>query len=161
MQTWRELGQALWQLISLRRYVFNLLSIIVVVIALLGMMNTILMSVFERTREIGTMMALGVSRGEVQWLFLIESALLGGAGAALGSLIGGSVTKYFSVNGISVSIGLNNVASIPIGQTIYSSFSWSGLLIFFGLVVLLSVLAAAYPAYLASRQEPVQALRHI
>jgi putative ABC transport system permease protein len=161
VQTWRELGQALWQLISLRRYVFNLLSIIVVVIALLGMMNTILMSVFERTREIGTMMALGVSRGEVQWLFLIESALLGSAGAALGSLIGGGVTKYFSVNGISVSIGLNNVVSIPIGQTIYSGFSWSGLLIFFGLVVLLSVLAAAYPAYLASRQEPVQALRHI
>lgn len=161
VQTWRDLGQALWQLLTARRFIFGILGAIVILIAALGMMNTILMSVFERTREIGTMMALGVTRGEVQILFLLESILLGSAGALMGSLIGGSVTKYFSVNGIATGDTVGNLTSVPIGQIIYSYFSWSGILFFFGMVLVLSVLAAAYPAYIASRQEPVQALRHI
>jgi putative ABC transport system permease protein len=161
VQTWRDLGQALWQLLTGRRYIFGILSGIVIIIAALGMMNTILMSVFERTREIGTMMALGVTRAEVQVLFLLESMLLGGAGALMGTFIGGSITKYFSINGIATGDSVGSLTSVPVGQMIYSNFSWSSIGLFFAMVLLLSIVAAAYPAYLASRQEPVQALRYV
>jgi putative ABC transport system permease protein len=161
VQTWRELGQALWTLLTARQFIFTILGAIVIFIAALGIMNTILMSVFERTREVGTMMALGVTRGEVQLLFLLESAILGSMGALMGSLIGGSVTRYFSVNGIATGDSVGNITSVPVGQMIYAYFSWANIALFFVLVLVLSVVAAAYPAYLASRQEPVKALRYI
>ena len=161
VKTWQQLGQALWQLLDGRRKLFNFISIIVLAIAALGMANTMLMSVFERTREIGTLMALGSTRGEILALFLLESVLLGVAGGLVGALVGGSVVNYFASVGISLGESVSSLTSVPVGQKIFARFSVIEVTRLFGFVQLLSMLAALYPAWLASRQEPVAALRHV
>jgi len=161
VETWKESGAAIWQLLLLRRQILGIISFIVIAIASLGIVNTMLMSVFERVREIGTMMALGVTRREILLLFLAESMLLGAAGGALGGLIGGGLVKYFSIVGISPPSSISALTSLPIGTTFYADFSWKWILVFFALAQVVAILAALYPASIASRQEPVEALRHI
>lgn len=160
VETWKESGAAIWQLLLLRKQILAIISLIVIAIASLGIVNTMLMAVFERVREIGTMMALGVTPREVLVLFLFESLLLGAAGGVLGGLLGGSLVKYFSVVGFSPP-NIAAITSIPLGTTIYADFSWRWILIFFALAQAVAVLAALYPAMLAARQEPVEALRHV
>jgi putative ABC transport system permease protein len=161
IQTWMETGAAIWQLLQLRRWILGVISIIVIVIAALGIANTMLMSVFERTREIGTLMALGTTPREIVTLFLAESSIIGAAGGLVGSAVGGTVVKVLSIVGIQPPISFSNVIDAPLGTTIYASFSWVNLGLFFMVAALVAMLSALYPALLASRQEPVTALRHI
>ena len=161
IETWKETGAAIWQLLQLRRWILGVVSIIVIVIAALGIANTMLMSVFERTREIGTLMALGTTPREILTLFLAESAIICATGGLVGSAVGGTVVKVLSIVGIQPPISFSNVVDAPLGTTIYASFSWVTLGLFFVVAALVAMLSALYPAFLASRQEPVTALRHI
>lgn len=161
IKTWQEAGAAIWQVLQLRRWLLGIISVIVIAIAALGIVNTMLMSVFERTREIGTLLALGNTPGEVLRLFLTESALIGVAGGLFGILLGGSVVGVLAVVGIQPPSALTNVIDAPFGTTIYASFSWQVLLLFCSLAMGVAMLSAVYPAFLASRQEPVDALRHV
>jgi putative ABC transport system permease protein len=161
IETWKETGAAIWQLLQLRRWILGVISIIVIVIAALGIANTMLMSVFERTREIGTLMALGTTPREILALFLAESAIIGAAGGLVGSALGGTVVKVLSIVGIKPPISFSNVVDAPLGTTIYASFSWATLGLFFAMAALVAMLSALYPAFLASRQEPMTALRHV
>lgn len=161
LQTWKETGAAIWQTLTFRRWLLSVISFIVIAIAMLGMANTMLMAVFERTREIGTMMALGATRPQLLTLFVLEGQLIGAAGGLMGGLLGGGLIKYLSAVGLSPPSSISSVLSAPIGNVIYAEFSWSWILIFFVFAQLISMLAALYPAYLASKQEPVTALRHV
>jgi len=161
IETWKETGAAIWQVLELRRLILSIISVIVVVIATLGIANTMLMSVFERTREIGTMMAFGMTRKEILALFIFESMLLGAAGGILGAFVGGSLVKYLSIVGISPPGAVSSIIAAPLGKVLYAHFSWLWILVFFLLAQFIAVLAALYPAYLASKQEPVEALRHV
>ncbi len=160
IQTWKEAGAAMWQLLQLRRLIMAIISIIVIVIAALGIANTMLMSVFERTREIGTMMAIGTTPREIVMLFLAESAIIGAAGGLVGCAVGGTIVKILSVVGVQLT-SFSQTINVPLGTTIYASFSWVTLGLFFVMAALVAMLAALYPAVLASRQEPVTALRHV
>ena len=161
VETWKESGAAIWQLLRLRRWIISLISMVVIAIASLGIVNTMLMAVFERVREIGTLLALGATRGKILLLFLTESLLLGAAGGLMGGLLGGGLVRYFSVVGIAPPSGIVGLTSLPLGTRLYAEFSWKWILIFFGLAQAVAVLAALYPALIASRQEPVEALRHV
>jgi ABC-type lipoprotein release transport system permease subunit len=79
----------------------------------------------------------------------------------MGGLVGGGLVKYFSIVGISPPSSISALTSLPIGTTFYADFSWRWILIFFALAQVVAILAALYPASIASRQEPVEALRHI
>jgi len=151
IQTWKETGAAMWQLLQFRRWILGVISLVVIAIAALGIANTMLMSVFERTREIGTLMALGTTPREILTLFLTESALIGAAGGLFGSAIGGSVVKILAVVGIQPPSSLGNVLDLPLGTTIYAHFSWGTLFTFFSLALIVAMLSALYPAFLASR----------
>ncbi len=160
VQTWKELGTAIFELLAARRQLMAVISFVVILIAALGIVNTMLMSVFERVREIGTLMALGMTPGEIRLVFLLESAILGAAGGIVGTALGGAMLKYFSVVGITITQA-SQFVNVPMGTTFYAAFSWGTLGMFFVLAQAVAVLAALYPAYIASKQEPVQALRHV
>jgi putative ABC transport system permease protein len=159
-QTWKELGAAIFELLAARRQLMAVISFVVILIAALGIVNTMLMSVFERTREIGTLMALGMTPGEIRLLFLLESAMLGAAGGLVGSAVGGALLKYFATVGVTFT-QTSQFINLPVGTTFYAEFSWGTIALFFVLAQVVAVLAALYPAYIASKQEPVQALRHV
>ena len=125
-------------------------------VAAIGITNTMVMAVLERTREIGIMKAVGASEGQIMSIFLIEGMLLGLVGGSLGVL-----------SGWGISLGMDSwVRSIlegefhePMTEPMFVFPAWLALSvpIFCGIV---TTAAAFYPARRAARIDPVQALRH-
>jgi putative ABC transport system permease protein len=127
---------------------------VALVVAGLGIVNTLLMAVLERTREIGTYKALGASDGDVRVLFLAEAALVGLLGGVGGLALGRVVSWVLEavVNAIAHSKGVD-------GPVMAFAFPWQllGGAVLFALAV--SVLGGVYPASRAARVDPIRALR--
>jgi putative ABC transport system permease protein len=122
-------------------------SLIALLVAALGIANTMAMSVFERTKEIGVLRAMGWSRHRVMFLILMEAAALGAAGGATGMLLGWAALHVLAT--------LPQTASIVSTALPLMTFL-DGLL----MAVLVGVLAGAVPAWRGARLSPVEALRH-
>jgi ABC-type antimicrobial peptide transport system permease subunit len=129
------------------RMMTNALSFISILVGGIGMMNAMLMSVYERTREIGTLRALGWRRRRVVWMIAREAILL--------SLLGG-------VAGIVVGIGLGMLISSEPTMGGYLKGSYSLTLLFQAMIVALVLggIGALYPAWRASNLSPIEALRY-
>ena len=137
---------------------FFMYAVLVVLVAF-SVLNTQLMSVLERTREFGIVLALGMRPGRLGRLVLLETALMGLLGAVLGVIAGVLVTGWFSEHGFSYP-GLEELAvsfNLP-GRMYPRLTTWSvltGPLVVFAF----TVLAALYPALRLRRLEPVEAMR--
>jgi len=125
-------------------------------VAALGIANTMLMSVLERTREIGIMKAVGASNGAIQFTFLVEGALIGVAGGGLGLLLAWAASYPGDawVRGM-----VSRDVKIELKEAIFVFPVWIALVVLV-FAVLVTTLAALYPARRASRVDPVAALRH-
>ncbi len=133
---------------------------VVMAIAATGIANTVVMSVFERVREIGTLLSLGMRRVEVRALFLLEGGLLGLLAGSLGAALGAASVVYFARDGIDLGATLTQVSgNAPISAVLFTRFTWPPLLgsLAFGLVS--SLLASAWPASHAARLHPADATR--
>ena len=122
-------------------------------VALLGIANTMLISVRQRTREIGTMMAVGMRRRQILGLFLVEAAILGLSGGALGIAAAGALVHHFGAVGIQMRVtGGTSVFELR-------PYLTTGWVIGTFLIAALGItLAALYPALRASRLRPIEAL---
>jgi putative ABC transport system permease protein len=151
--TWHDVAPFLDDMVAGQNFVLGMLSAIFMFVALLGIVNTMLMSVQERTREIGTMMALGVSRHQILSLFVLEATLLGLSGGLLGAAVGKSLVSYFGHAGIVLKIP-GMLAPLHIYPRVQLGYVLSYLLLSAGG----AAAAALWPAIRASRMRPVQAL---
>lgn len=134
--------------------------LIILLLASFVVINTMVMVVNERRKEIGMMAAMGFSPGELRRLFTQEGLLVGLLGSAAGVILGGSVTKYFSVAGIDISSMMESVGKeFLLFPKIYLEFTLADLAFAFVAGVLITMLAAYFPARKAARMEPAQALR--
>ncbi|HXT70703.1 MAG TPA: ABC transporter permease [Vicinamibacterales bacterium] len=134
--------------------VLALIGSIALVISSLGIANTMVMSILERTREIGVMKAIGGSDGDVRKIFLIEASAIGVLGGVAGVLLGWVVGRLANFGA--------NIYIVGQGGTAGDLFSMPFWLIAsaIGFSVLLSLMAGMYPANRAARLDPIQALRH-
>lgn len=130
-------------------------KVILIAIVLVSIMNVMLMAVYERIREIGTIAAIGTTPGRIRSLFLLEGLFLGVFGATLGSTISLLIIKFFQFRPISMAFGRQE--SLQISPFI----SFSEIMTTAIIVIVISGLASLQPAVKASRLEPVDALRHI
>lgn len=153
VETWLELGGFFRDIMNIQNTVFSVVLLIVFVIVISAIINTSLMTVMERTREIGTLMALGYQRIHIIFLFLCESAVIGFTGGVAGILLVSIVLAIISRFGI--------VFSLP-GQTaavvLFPFVTGGFVLMVFLLAVLAALGASFYPAYRASHMKPVEAL---
>jgi len=160
--TWQYMIRDLIRMYELRKKARGIIIAILLLMASFSVMNTMLMSIFERTKEIGTVMALGMRRSKVRLLFLFEGLFLGVFGSIIGCLLGGSATYYFAVYGINVeAFGSDVFGNFPIGAYIYTDFSMVYIAGAFILGVVVATLSAAYPAIKGSNMQPVDALRYV
>ncbi len=149
---WGTLNPRFRDLLLVEDAVLGVLLFIVFGLVLTGVVNTMLMSVFERTREIGTLMSMGFSRERVAALFLCEAALLGAFASAIGAAIGTTLTWYTHQVGIPFRVpGVGLVENRPV---LALSFAIAAV---FG-AVLGALMGGLWPAYRAARLEPVEAL---
>jgi putative ABC transport system permease protein len=122
-------------------------------IAGLGIVNTMVMSIIERRREIGLLKSLGAEDADVRRLFLAESGLIGGAGAIGGVALGWIVSRVIAFAGMTWMRSQNMPALDPFAMPV----AVVAVALLFGIGA--AVLAGLYPAARAARVDPVQALR--
>jgi len=132
---------------------FAVLGGIVLVVAAIGIVNTMSMAVLERTKSIGVMKSLGANCNAIRTIFLVQSSLIG--------LIGGLV-------GIGIGTGLNSIAEMIVNSKIVEQgmetsvsvgLPWYWLLIILGFAVVIALISGIYPANRASKLDPIEALR--
>ncbi|MFC1571317.1 ABC transporter permease [Candidatus Margulisiibacteriota bacterium] len=140
MQKYLETSRTILGILSL---VFGLIASISLLVGGLGIMNIMLISVTERTREIGIRKAVGATEKDIVSQFLTESALI--------SLVGGSIGIFLGVAGVFIAGQLAGVGNI---------FSWQPIVIAFGTSALVGILAGLYPANYAANLDPIAALRY-
>ena len=132
-----------------------LLGGISLLVASLGIANTMLMSTIERTREIGIMKAIGADEREIKKIFFVEASVIGLGGGVIGALLA------WGVDGLANHLAYRFILQ-PRGGDFLEFFwlppyLWLGAL---GLALFVSIVAAVYPAARAARVDPVTALRH-
>jgi len=156
---WQSQGE-LFSALSSSRVMMGIITGIILLVAALAITNTMLMAVFERTQEIGTMMALGMKTLQIVQTFIWESVSIGVLGGIVGSALGTALALLVQTKGIDVSSAMGNI-SMPMGNVIYTDYTvWHTITAFlYGLI--LTALAALYPAYKASQMEPTEALRSV
>jgi putative ABC transport system permease protein len=162
VDSWQTLRPEIRQALDTKRAVTSVFGIVVLFIASIGILNLMLMAVFERTREMGVLAALGMKSRQIMGLFLLEGTLIGVVGAAIGCMLGALLLGWVGRVGIDFSSasGMGEVMAL-MGARLYPSTTPGAL---FGrgvLVIVLAALAALYPAWQASHKEPAQALHHI
>jgi len=132
----------------------SLVGSIALVVSSLGIVNTMVMSILERTREIGIMKAVGAGNGDIRRIFLIEASVIGLAGGLLGTALGWVVGQVINF-GAGVYIRSQGGTSAPL----FLLPLWL-MALAIGFSILVSLIAGSYPAARASRLDPIQALRH-
>lgn len=136
--------------------IFTLIGAIAVFVASIGIINTMIMSVLERTREIGIMKSVGARNKDVLLLFLTEAGLIGFAGGLFAVVMSLSlmfVIEKVLVNNVLPSLGVDNISQIfitPVPLVVITVLAST----------VIGMLAGLYPAFRASRLDPVKALRY-
>jgi ABC-type lipoprotein release transport system permease subunit len=158
--TWTDLNQLFVQAVQTGMNFYIILDVIVMLIVAVIIANTLLMSVFERIREMGILAALGMKGRQIMQLFLVEAAILGLAGVAVGIGLGLAGVGYLATNGVPIGdqVATSGGAAVAIATTMYAHFvpgTFAGLSVAMLLIILL---AAVYPAWYAARLQPVEAL---
>ncbi|OGA55543.1 MAG: ABC transporter substrate-binding protein [Betaproteobacteria bacterium RIFCSPLOWO2_12_FULL_65_14] len=131
------------------------IKVMMVSIVLISVMNVMVMAVYERIREIGTISAIGTPPRRILSLFLTEGLLLGLGGAALGTAI--SLAAIYALNIWKVSVRFGMQQSILLSPAV----SATDIVVIVAMVVIMALLASLQPAWKASRMDPVTALGHV
>ena len=159
---WRELESDFMSLVRMKRTGQMVILTLFLLMALVGVTNTVLMAAFERTREIGMLMAMGLRGSGIRRLFLAEGALTGLIGGGCGSLLAALLLVWIASVGIDITAIYGDIdIGYPVRGVIYPAVNTFVLGYAWALSGLLAALASLYPAARASRQEPVEALRHV
>ena len=131
------------------------IKLMLIAIVLISIMNVMIMAVYERIREIGTMAAIGTLPGKILALFMLEGFSLGLAGAVAGNLLSVVIIWVLNLAHITYDFGRQE------GLILQADVNWPQLVVISAIVVVGSVLASLQPAFKASRLDPIKALRHV
>lgn len=156
IRTWKELSNFYGQVKGLFDMIFSFIATIVVVISAMSVANTMSMAVVERTREIGTLRALGLSDGGVTRQFALEGFWIALLGCSLGLVI--TVVAALGINWLGINYVPPNSSSPVLLEV---DLDWSRIGLVSTVVSFFAVLCAAYPAYRATRVEIVDALTFV
>jgi lipoprotein-releasing system permease protein len=151
---WMALNQNLFRWVKLEKVVMGLLLALIVLVAAFNIIGILTMMVGERTREIGILLAMGASRGQIQGVFLLNGLWLGGLGTALGSLLGWLGTQWLIHYGIPLPGDVYFVDHVPcIAQ-------WTDFLAVAAAALGITLFATLMPSREASRLDPMEIIRY-
>jgi putative ABC transport system permease protein len=158
---WEELMPGLRQAIEMDLVSGIIFYLILIVVVAFSILNTFLMSIFERTREFGVLMAIGTTPGRLTKLVLIESMAVTIIGIFTGVILGSLVTWYFQLHGIDISGSSEILKQYGISGRLYPQLSLLSAVSGPIAVLFITFLAALYPALKVRGLRPVQAMTHV
>jgi ABC-type antimicrobial peptide transport system permease subunit len=159
VKTWLELSPEMSYLSEGMDVLMYLFIIIILFALLFGIVNTMLMVVLERVKEIGMLMAVGMSRLRIFLMILLETVFLSITGGVVGVILGLLISKHFETNAIDLSIVGEGFTEMGYDPFVYTSIDYPLLVNVTILVILTGVIASIYPAIKALKQDPSEALR--
>jgi len=131
------------------------IKLMLIAIVLISIMNVMIMAVYERIREIGTIAAIGTLPSKILSLFVIEGFCLGLIGGLIGDIIGIAVVAVINLSKIRFDFGMQK------GLVLMTNIDPADLIAISATVIIVSVIASLQPAFKASRMDPIEALRHV
>ncbi len=153
-----EISFLTWLLTAVDTLSFVLISILLVIIAV-GIMNSMWMSVRERTAEVGTLRAIGMSRGRVMLMFLLEAMILSACATTFGGLLGAAVA--LGIDAAQITVPVEAIRTVLMSDTLHLVVLPSQLIAAVIVFTVIAGFAAFWPALRASRMQPVTAIQHI
>jgi putative ABC transport system permease protein len=131
------------------------IKLMLIAIVLISIMNVMIMAVYERIREIGTIAAIGTQPRKILSMFVIEGFCLGILGTLAGNILGGIILTILNLSGITFNFAQQKGLVLTVALRPWDMATISLIVIF------VSVIASLQPAFKASRMEPIEALRHV
>jgi ABC-type lipoprotein release transport system permease subunit len=160
--TWATNFPELQNAVNTKTGAMNIFSIIILLVVGIGILNLLMMAVFERTREIGILGAIGLKPGQISWLFLLEGMLMGLVGLAFGIVLGLLINIWIGKVGFNFAqySSLTSYTALISGR-VYTTLGTEKLLSRSLTVLVISLLASFFPARAAAQNEPAQALHYV
>lgn len=156
VRTYMDANEMLIQTEEMSSAYMTVLNLIVLGITATVIVNTLVMAVFERTREIGILAAMGMKTWRIMGMFFVESLLLAAGGILIGLILGGLLVAY-SAN-VGFYIGNMGITGMLMAERIYGYLTVESTVTLAVTAFIVALLAAIYPAVLAAHLEPVDAL---
>lgn len=161
VEDWMELSPELDLIVnSFNLYMYIFIGIILLALSF-GIINTMLMSVLERVRELGMLMAIGMNKPRLFFMIILETVLLSLAGSPIGFLISYFTIHYFGIHGIDLSMFSEGLKSFGYASIIYPQMELNYYFDIYVMTFFAALLASVYPAVKALRLKPVEAIRKI
>lgn len=161
--TWKDLVSGVANMIKFNNAMSALISLILFSVVTLGVINAMLMNIFERVREIGIMLAIGTTPVQVRIIIIFESLFIALLGAFIGTVLGLFVVAYHQGVGFDLTPFLGKDGNSAVGfafkTTVFPIIEWSKYLKLVGLEVVFILLAGFYPAMKASKIKPIDTIR--
>jgi putative ABC transport system permease protein len=154
VHTWERLTP-FYNIIRMIDIMTIFIKIMLIAIVLISVMNVMIMAVYERIREIGTIAAIGTMPGKILSMFVIEGFLLGIIGAVAGNIIGTGIIFILKIVKITFDFGRQT------GLVLSPTVALQDIITISIIVIVVAVLGSLQPAFKASRMEPIKALRHV
>ena len=162
VESWAKNYPELSNAVGRKNIVMDIFSVIIVMIAGIGILNLLLMAIYERTREIGLLGAMGLKPRQIATSFILEGALIGIVGVIAGIALGLALNLSLMQVGMDYSqfAGVTDYMALISGR-IYPTLGISKLPMRAIIIFVIAALAALIPALIASRREPSEALHHV
>ncbi|MBI4335784.1 MAG: ABC transporter permease [Candidatus Omnitrophica bacterium] len=157
VRTWMDMNINLFSALKLEKFVMFIILALIVIVACFNIASTLIMTVIEKTKDIGILKSIGASSAGIIKIFVFEGLLMGVSGALAGGLAGVWFARLISRYPLIRMFGLEEIyyfEKLPVRIT------QTDLFLVMSLAVLISLLATIYPAFRASRLNPVEALRY-
>jgi putative ABC transport system permease protein len=159
VRSWKELSE-MYSFIELAELIYQFIGVFFFLLGSTVIINTTIMVIFERMREIGTLSALGMYGRELVSLFFLEGTFIAIVGSLVGVFLGVGITAYLSNVGINFTDAMQGV-DMEISSILYPSLNVSMTIFIFFYSVIIASLATLIPSRRAAKIEPVEALRYI
>lgn len=158
-QTWRELSPELNLIVEFGEVMLYIIMLIIMAALAFGILNTMLMALFERMREIGMLISIGMSRTRVFLMIMLEAIVLTLTGAAAGILLAIFSIRYLSSAGVNLERFAAGIAELGWDHMIYPIMSTPEYVAVVIMVIVITLLASLYPAAKAIRINPLEAAK--
>lgn len=157
--SWKKVMKGILAQYYLIKYIVFIFTIILLLIVCVGVVNSVFLSITERTREIGTIMAMGANRKTIVKLFMLEGGILSLFSATFGTSLGISIALIFKKIGFEAPT--QGAAHLFGGKVLYPYLELSTIIFSFCFVIAVTLIGILYPVIKTSRMEPTEALGYV
>lgn len=156
---WKEISPEMGYITGVMDMYMYIFIIIILLALLFGIINTMLMVILERVKEIGMLLAVGMSKLRVFTMIVVETVQLSLVGGVAGVVVGSLISKYFETHAINLSRWAKGYSQLGYDTMVYCNLESEMIINITILVILTGIIAAIYPAYKALKYDPAEALR--